>query len=104
MLWSSTFEGTRSPIDSGAPARAFGTFRSLSTISLIMKSCSVGRLTVGGAGETGGSLFACPSTSDTGANNCDGRDGHGSKERFLHVRHPIPAGIMAQAHLERDSH
>ena len=48
--------GTASPIVSGASARAFGTWRSLNTTSLMMKRCSWVRLMVRGAGATTGSL------------------------------------------------
>src|SRR6476646_438583 len=69
MSWSSTLEGTGSPIVSGAPACAFGTFRSLSTISLIMKLCSAVRLMMREGGAITGLVFDCASTTDGGANS-----------------------------------
>jgi len=60
---------TGSPIDSGAPAGAFGTFRSLRIISLIMKRCYAVRLIVREGGAMTDLALDCPSTSDSGANS-----------------------------------
>jgi dTDP-4-amino-4,6-dideoxygalactose transaminase len=48
---------------------AFGTFRSLRTISLIMKRCSAVRLMVREGGAMTDLVLDCPLTSDSGANS-----------------------------------